>query len=269
MHKNVKFSIFNFQFSIFFCIFAADMRKIAFIALCLFCFVCAHAETIVLRTGTRMKGTIVFQNEEVVIVRDAEGARFQFPRTDVEQVLGDDAVETLASQDLENSKEEIKTPKRVTALLEVAFGAAYMPGEKTGLSGSADLLIGSHHIRDRHLFIGGGLGYHGIFLNKTYNFLPVQVALRMPLIEQKHAPLFGVSLGYGVALSKQYVGGLYTGLDLGYRCQLNPKTAIGAVFFARFQQAKVDATEIIEDVEFTHRIGRNFITYGAKLTLYF
>ena len=246
------------------------MRKFAFIALCLCCFLCAHAETVLLRTGARVKGTIVFQNEEVVIVRDTEGARFQFPRTDVEQVLADDAVvPNEGVSELANEREEIKTQKRVSALLEVAFGAAYMPGEKMGMSGSADLLIGSHHIRDRHLFIGGGLGYHGIFLNKTYNFLPIQVALRMPLTEHKHAPVFGVSLGYGVALSKQYVGGLYTGLDLGYRCQLNPMTAVGAVFFARFQQAKVDATEIIEDVEFTHRIGRNFITYGAKLTLYF
>lgn len=246
------------------------MRKFAFIALCLFCFVCAHAETIVLRTGARIKGTIVFQNDDVVIVRDSEGARFQFPRTDIEQVLADDAV--AANEEITesaNERKEIKTPKRVSALLEVGFGAAYLPGEKAGLTGSVDLLIGSHHIRDRHLFIGGGLGYHGLFMEKKYNFLPVQVALRVPFTEQKHAPVFGVSLGYGVAMSKKYVGGLYTGLDLGYRCQINPKTAIGAVFFARFQQAKVDATEIIEDVEFTHRIGRNFITYGAKFTFYF
>ena len=231
---------------------------------------CAHAETIVLRTGARMKGTIVFQNDEVVIVRDTEGARFQFPRADVEQVLTDDTVTTIAEvSEATNEREEIKTQKRVSALLEVAFGGTHMPGEKAGFTGSADLLIGSHHIRDRHLFIGGGLGYHGLFLNKTYNFLPIQVALRMPLTEQKHAPVFGVSLGYGVALSKNYIGGLYTGLDLGYRCQLNPKTAVGAVFFARFQQAKVDATEVIEGVEFTNRTGRNFITYGAKLSLYF
>lgn len=245
------------------------MRKFAFIVLGLICFVCAHAETIILRTGARMQGTIIFQNDEVVIVRDTEGARFQFPRTDVEQVLADDAVESSSAQDLEASQQEIKTSKRVSALLEVAAGSAYVPGQKTGWTGSADLLIGTHHIRDRHLFIGAGLGYHGLFLDRTYSFLPVQVALRMPLIEQKHAPVFGVALGYGVALSKKYVGGLYTGLDLGYRCQVNPKTAIGAVFFARFQQAKVDVTEVIEDTEFVYRTGRSFITYGAKFTLYF
>ena len=246
------------------------MRKIAFIILCLFCFVCAHAETILLRTGARMKGSIVFQNDEVVIVRDSEGARFQFPRTDIEQVIADEAAGSNEGvSELANEQEEIKTAKRVSALLEIAGGSAYTSGEKAGFAGSVDLLIGTHHIRDRHLFIGGGLGYHGLFMDKTYNFLPVQVALRMPFTEKKHAPVFGVALGYGVAMSKKYVGGLYTGIDLGYRCQLNPKTAIGAVFYARFQQAKIDATEVIEDIEFTNRTGRNFITYGAKFTLYF
>lgn len=245
------------------------MRKIAFIVLCLYCFVCAHAETILLRTGARMKGTIVFQNEEVVIVRDTEGARFQFPRADVEQVLADDAEQVQAAEEQKDAYEEIKTQKRVSALLEIAAGQAYAPGEKSGFAGSVDLLIGTHHIRDRHLFIGGGLGYHGLFMGKNYNFLPLQVALRMPLTEQKHAPVFGLALGYGVAMSKNYIGGLYTGLDFGYRCQLNPKTALGVVFFARFQQAKINATEYIEDVEFTNRTGREFITYGAKFTLYF
>ena len=69
--------------------FAADMRKIlAIITLFALC-VCAHAETIVLRTGARVKGTIVFQNEEVVIVRDGNGARFQYPRAEVEQIVAD------------------------------------------------------------------------------------------------------------------------------------------------------------------------------------
>lgn len=233
---------------------------------------CAHAETIVLRTGARVKGTIVFQNEEVVIVRDTEGARFQYPRADVEDILTDEAAEVSASQDLETQEEEIKTTKKVSVLLELGGGSAYVPGIGSGASMNVDLVVGSHHIGDRHIFIGGGLGYHGIFLSgetKQYSFLPVQVALRMPLMEQKHAPAFGVALGYGVALSKNYVGGIYTGLDFGYRCQINPKTAIGAMFYAQFQQAKLKVTETVEDVEFVNETGRNFITYGAKFTLYF
>ena len=249
------------------------MRKSLSILLLLLTFaLCAHAQTIVLRTGARVKGTIVFQNEEVVIVRDTEGARFQYPRADVAEILADDAVQPEEQVTQTPEEEAVKTTKKVSALLEIGGGSAYVPGIGSGASMSVDLIIGSHHIGSRHLLIGGGLGYHGMFMpgeTKQYSFLPVQVALRMPLTENKHAPAFGVALGYGVALSKNYVGGLYTGLDFGYRCQVNKRTAIGAMFFARFQQAKLNVTETIEDVEFVNKTGRSFITYGAKFTLYF
>lgn len=233
---------------------------------------CAYAETIVLRTGARVQGTIVFQNEEVVIIRDAEGARFQYPRADVEDILADEAVEVAVSQESATQEEEIKTAKKVSALLELYGGAAYAPDAGSGAVAGVTLLVGSHHIGNRHLFIGAGVGYHGVFMTSAktqYNFLPVQVALRMPLTEEKHAPVFGVALGYGVALSKDYTGGLYSGLDFGYRCQINRKTAIGATFFAQFQQAKLSVTETVEEVDFVNKTGRSFITYGAKFSLYF
>ena len=234
---------------------------------CLFA-LCAHAETIILRTGARVRGTIVFQNEEVVIVRDEEGARFQYMRADVEQILTNDK-EVEAQEDAALT-EEIKSAKKVSILLEVAGGAAVQPHELTGGTVSADLLVGSHHIKDTHLFVGAGLGYHGLFLGgEKYNFLPIRVAVRMPLMEAKHAPVFGIDAGYGVALSKNYLGGLYAGVDFGYRCQVNPKTAVGVVAFANFQQAKVNVTETIEGVDFVHTTGRYLVCSGVKLALYF
>ena len=66
----------NLRICEFFCIFALEMRKLAFIlSFCAFV-LCAHAETLLLRTGARVKGEIVFQNEEVIIIRNADGARF-------------------------------------------------------------------------------------------------------------------------------------------------------------------------------------------------
>jgi len=234
-------------------------------------FVCAHAETIVLRTGARVKGTILFQNEEVLVVRDESGSRFQYPRSDVQEIIEDKSVIAEKPKTEEKAEqEEIQTVKKVSALLEIGGGASVLPNEAAGGAVNVDLLVGTHHIGARHLFIGGGLGYHGLFLGGTsYNFLPVQVALRMPFTEQKHAPVFGAALGYGIALSKNYLGGIYAGLDFGYRCRLNPKTAVSLVAFVQFQQAKVQAVETIEGVEFAHRIGRNFVTPGIKLALYF
>lgn len=244
-------------------------KTLSIVALLSIFLLCAQAETIVLRTGARVKGTILMQNEEVLIVRDTEGARFQFPRADVAEIVAGDAV--VAEETAGTGEEpEIRTAKKVSALLEISGGAALRPNEAAGGGVGADLIIGTHHIGSRHIFIGGGLGYHGVFLGaEKYNFLPVQAALRLPLVEGKHAPVFGVSLGYGVALSKNYVGGLYAGMDFGYRCQLNPKTAVAVVAFARFQQAKVDVVEVIDGLEFVNRTGRNLVTPGLKLALYF
>ena len=252
--------------------FDTAMRKL-FVFIVLFCvsLACAHAETIILRTGARVKGTIVFQNEEVVVVRNAEGARFQYPRADVQEILSDEAEKNDSAKASESSEtQEITTSKKASILLEIAGGAAVIPSQSAGGAVSADLLVGSHHIGDKHIFIGGGLGYHGVFLGaEKYNFLPIQVALRMPMIEAKHAPVFGFGLGYGIALSKNYLGGIYAGVDLGYRCQLNPKTAIALVAFANFQQAQVPVTTVIEGIEFTNQSGRNIVSSGLKLALYF
>ena len=229
---------------------------------------CARAETIVLHTGARVRGTIVFQNEEVVIVRDAEGARFQYPRADIREIIADE-VKQEQHEDIP-AEEEITTKKKTSILLELGGGAAFIPTDTVGGAFSADLLVGTHHIGDRHLFVGAGLGYHGLFLGaEKYNFLPIQVAVRIPLTEEKHAPVFGVSLGYGVALSKNYLGGIYTDLDFGYRCQLNPKTVISIVAFGQFQQAQIKLTETVAGEPFVHSTGRYLVTTGLKMGLYF
>lgn len=246
------------------------MRKLTVIFTLLALCVCVHAETIILRTGARVQGTIVFQNEEVVIIRNAEGARFQYPKSDVAEIVSEEKIPESRNPEITREDPEIKTSKKASILLEIAAGGAAVPNQMMGAAVSADLLVGSHHIGDRHIFVGGGLGYHGLFVgNDKYNFLPIQAVIRMPFMETKHAPVFGMGVGYGVALSKNYIGGLYAGVDLGYRYQLNPKTALGAVFYTQFQQAKVLVSETVEQAVFTNYTGRSLIAFGAKFTFYF
>lgn len=246
------------------------MRKLTVIFTLLALCVCVHAETIILRTGARVQGTIVFQNEEVVIIRNAEGARFQYPKSDVAEIVSEEKIPESRNPEITREDPEIKTSKKASILLEIAAGGASIPNQMMGAAVSADLLVGSHHIGDRHIFVGGGLGYHGLFVEgDKYNFLPIQAVIRMPFMETKHAPVFGMGVGYGIALSKNYIGGLYAGVDLGYRYQLNPKTALGAVFYTQFQQAKVLVSETVEQAVFTNYTGRSLIAFGAKFTFYF
>jgi hypothetical protein len=243
------------------------MKKTIFFILFLTAYLmCARAETIVLRTGARVRGEILLQNEEVVIIRDASGARFQYPRAEVVEIIAAEEAE----QEIQTEKHvEVSTQKKATVLVEAAAGVAVLPKDTIGAVMSIDMLVGSHKIGDKHLFLGAGVGYHGFYLaDEKYNFMPIEVALRMPLIEQKHAPMFGMALGYGIALSKDYVGGIYAGVDLGYRYTINTKTALVAALYAQFQQARLLTNETIEGNMFSHITGRNLVAAGLKIAIY-
>lgn len=234
-----------------------------FILLC----ICARAETIILHTGARITGEILLQNEEVIVIRDASGARYQYPRTDVQQVIASDSVPTDIPPTIET---ELKAEdKKATVLFELSGGIAAIPNDMLGGAISIDMLVGSYKIRQKPIFVGAGVGYHGLIIGgQQYNFLPIQAALRVPLIDDKHAPIIGLALGYGVALSKDYMGGLYTGLDVGYRYQINDKTAMTVTLFATFQQAKIKVTQTIEENLFTTMAGRSLVVTGVKMAIY-
>lgn len=253
----------------FFCTFALEMKKLPLIVLLALLALCAHAETLLLHTGARVKGTIVFQNEEVVIIRNADGARFQYPRAEIDAILADET-EDHEKAEKPAEKEEIKVSKKASILLELSCAPAIMIPFSPGGNAGIDLLAGTHHIKDRHIFVGAGVGYHGYFMyGYTYNFLPIEAKVSVPFFEAKHAPVFGFALGYGIALSKDYIGGIYTGLDFGYRYQINPNSSLAVLVFASFQQARLNVTETIEGYSYTSRSGRNFVTPGVKFALYF
>ena len=232
------------------------------------CTLCVRAEVLVLRTGTQVKGTIVFQNDEVVVLKDASGARFQYPRTDILSISEDDK-QTLDNQNNTTDSRSVSS-KKVSLLVELSGGATFMPADTVGGFVCANLCVGTHNMLGKRIFLGGGVGYLGEFAGgQKYAFLPIQLVARIPLMQQKHAPLAGVSLGYGVALSKDCLGGLYAGANLGYCCQITDKSSLFVSADVLFQQAKIEVEEKIEDLSFTNHTGRAFVNLGVRMGLFF
>lgn len=242
------------------------------ILLLVVCTLAVQAEVVTLKTGAKVYGTVVFQNEEVVILKDASGARYQYPRADVESV-SEDAKTSEAATPTEAIKQQTGQ-KKVMLGLELAGGVATWPTDTTGGYMAVNLLIGSRRIGTRRMLIGGGVGYLGEYLGgEKYNFMPLQVALRMPIIEGKHAPLFGAGIGYAVGLSKDYKGGIYAGFDLGYLYTSNKGSSIYVGADLHFLQASVNRPQVITAEEsstiYTGRVGRNFLNAGLKLGFFF
>lgn len=244
----------------------------------------AQAEVVVLRTGAEIRGTIVFQNEDVVIIKDTSGARYQYPRADVQSVSAEKTGEkNEANDEFPEGAPKVNASKKLSVLLELAGGGATIPSELTGGSFEGGLAFGSHHIGAKHIFVGGGVSYRGIYTQGTqYAFLPIQFIARFPIVEQRHTPIVGFSAGYGVGLSKDYSGGLCAGVNVGYCYRINEKTALLVAADVQWQQARITTTaspvnekgEVIVDADghpysYSITAGRNFITYGIRFGVFF
>lgn len=230
------------------------------------------ADKVVLQNGKTITGQVLIQNDEVVIIRDAAGMRFQFPASDVALVSKEEVtnLDTLVAE-----APVVSSSKKAAILLEVAGGGASLPKENAGGNLCVDVLVGTFDLASRHIFVGGGLGYRGMFRDgQTYSFLPLEVAVRVPFLTNIHAPYVGASVGYGFSVNKAYKGGLSAGLDVGYRYQSSPQYAIGLAIFTSFQQSQMQVVERIQDADevtsdFSHFAGRSWVMYGLKFAVYF
>jgi len=231
------------------------------------------ASVVTLRSGKVVRGEILVNNAEVVIVKTVEGARFQYPAGEVESIKDDDS-EEVVEENAETEKKKIHGKKTVI-LLDVGTGGTIIPHTKGGAYAGGEVMIGSRYVGTKQLFLGGGLGVHAtITPDQTYTFLPLQVAIKVPFLEGKHSPFVGAAIGCGFALSKKYSHGIFTYAQAGYRYKFNNGSALMVGLKAQFQQTKANVTEIIiaddgSQNEYLTSSGLSLFTIGVNLSFAF
>ncbi len=246
------------------------MRRIIFVIGLLAFTLSIQAEVVHMKSGKVYTGEIVFQNDEVVIIRDATGTRFQCPMAEVRSIGAKEMDETPMLTNLANSEIQIPTHK-ISLSIEAAGGAVTLPKTSWGGFVTADFLIGTRRVMNKEILLGGSVGYTGVFLpNKTYSFIPIQFVARIPIIDAQHAPQVNFSAGYGIATSKYYKGGLHAAIDLCYRYQMTIKSAVLLGVNVFFQQTSLSVMEEHEQGVYENpTAGRCFVGVGAKIAIVF
>jgi len=224
----------------------------------------AKAEIILLQSGKTMEGEILMQNEDILMLRDKEGRKFQFPRAEVVEIRQPEQVEVV-EQAVENTSGKGNCALR----LDFSGGGLFIPGYHNGGYGSVDIQIGSRRIGQQRVFLGGSVGYQAAVADQVYNFLPLMVAFSMPLLEGKHSPEIGTAIGYGFAIKSPNKGGVAAKVDVSWRYQYKSTSALLLGVQTRFQQAQVKYDEIIEGKTYTSILGKSFVTLGLRLALEF
>jgi len=222
------------------------------------------AEVVVLQSGKTIEGEIVLQNEDIVMLRDKEGHKYQFPRSEVVEI-------TTPVVAVEEEKVETAATSKGNCALRLDFsgGGLFVPSLGNGGYGTVDIQIGSRRIGRQRIFLGGSVGYQAAVVDKVYNFLPLMAVVSVPLMEGKHAPELGAAIGYGFAIKTPSKGGIVAKLDVSWRYQFRPSSALLLGAQARFQQAEVQYVETINTEEYQSVLGRNLVALGVRLALEF
>lgn len=223
-----------------------------------------QAETVVLSSGKTITGEILLQNDDVVLVRDRDGRRYQFMRSDVAEIKAEEVA-------VEQVEEEVtQSNHKISLRLDLSGGAAFIPSSHNGGAFGADIQIGSRQIKGKNIFLGGSIGYTGVSAGSWYNMIPIMAVVSIPLMEGKHAPEIGVGLGYGAAVKKPVLGGICSRIDLSWRYQFSDKHALLLGVRANFQQAKVEETELMPDGQsYIKKNTHNIVTVGVRMAIAF
>lgn len=230
--------------------------------------VSAHAEVVVLRSGQSIKGEILLNNEEVIILRKKDGSRYQYPKQEVVEIQIEKAPTISTSETA-----SITPSKAVEIRAQVQAGAAYVPYIGWGGNFQFDAALGTHQIQGKDIFLGGSIGYHTLFgLQETYSWIPLQLVAQwaIPLSRNTpHYPMVAATIGYGFATKRHWSGGICTGINVGWGYRMNQNSSVSVAATAQWQQTQITITETINHIPYNNTIGCPILCLGAKIGIQF
>ena len=253
--------------------------------LCLLWIVGANAswaDVIRLKSGKTIEGTILFEDAEVVVIRDATGARYQYPKSEIVADEGPASPEKSTSpvgtypDEDPNVSKEVAAGRKVAMGVSVFGGAMVMPGQmpdptspQWGGRVGSEVMVGTSDMFRRRIFLGGSVGYQAYILDgKPLSFIPIKLRAEVPLMLAQHAPMLAMGVGYGVGLQNTK-GGLCADVTFGWRYAYSRNGSFFMGVFADFQGAEVRLTETVSDKQYISWAYRNLCGMGAKMAVYF
>ena len=242
----------------------------------------ASAEVVKLKSGASVSGTVVFENEEVLVIKTADGSRYQYQKSEVEQVLPY-AVEPTEQPAVEPAQKQ----RKVVALLQLSAEVDFPPAGAAliGAGVGVDMIIASRPLPLRRgegdngaaCSVGAGVGYHlagSHFLPiqlRTDFYIPCATTWQKRKHKRPRQAVIGLGAGYGVALCEGDKGGLFADLSAGWRWMVGDNgRALAFTFFGNFQQAKIShlRVEIPAGVYWEPLATRAYTNVGLRFGVY-
>ena len=230
------------------------------------------ADKITLKTAEVFVGKIQLRNTELVLIESLDGARYQFPTSEIKSIEKIDLSNYQPNKEVldEDSHPEQKV---IYGLAEFSGGIFSAKNRLTiAPGGQLSLTFGAKIFEQKSIFTGMGIGLTTAFStkeNQTNNFLPIFLMLKTNLNNQINSPYLEFRAGYSVALSEETKGGLYSRLSAGVSHKLNENTSLLIGLHTDILAFSGNLTETTQNGNYSYYGNSSMLSFGLNVGIEF
>lgn len=201
---------------------------------------------IVLKTGSVYTGKVLLKNDEVLMLKDANGARFQFQTKEIKSISEQSPDDkNIAEQDPTNPGEPETDFCSIVETGICTSGARKSFGNE--LFAQISISFGNKKTLGKNLFTGLGAGYLFCLNNSSPSkptLIPVFAKAVLTTGKKPNALHLGIESGYAFSTNDACKGGLFTSISTGITFRLNDKTALYTSVYGAVYSIKGNLTEV-------------------------
>lgn len=227
-----------------------------------------QTESIKLKNGEIYQGEIVLRTAEIVMLKTADGRRYQFQTSEIEKI-GLENTATTTKNELHQTNQG-----NFAGIATASGGLAAVPATNFGTSQalSVSLAFGSRNAFGTSAFAGVGAGYLTVFGNETQqnlSYIPLFIQTNIPLNDTKISPAIGTKAGYMFTLNDRYQGGVFFNISGGMNYKLTSHSSFYAALYAQAQRISGTVIERNEFGEFTRQGNTMIYSLGISTAFLF
>ncbi len=203
---------------------------------------------ITLKSGAVFVGEVILKNDELIMLKDNTGARFQFALPEIEKI----ETANVESSDTTN-KEKIENTQNnnFCGQFELSSGNASARKAFGSVSASQEgLTFGNRKSFGKDLYVGIGAGYFRI-ADANLGLIPATLKIQTYTSKNRTSPLVGFESGYAFSTTKSYNGGPFAKISFGINHRLSYKSAIYAGISAGVYSISGKLSESTQNGTFT------------------
>ncbi|OIP85309.1 MAG: hypothetical protein AUK44_00005 [Porphyromonadaceae bacterium CG2_30_38_12] len=223
---------------------------------------------ITLKSGSTYIGEIIVSNDELVMIKDVSGARFQFATSEVVSIE-----KTVPNIDNKLQQNKSATVSKIAIQLAgTVFTASAQRAFENYAGTEIALIAGNKKAFGKDVFLGLGIGYlsiSGASKSQQINLLPVFFNMQTYTSKNLTSGYFGLDAGYAFEQNGTYQGGMFANIAVGIRHRLNYQTSLQASIFSGVQTISGTLQETTSNGTFLYSGNTTMSKVGLKIEIQF